>query len=262
MRLWDFSKVTFGDAMQGFPVILVILTALFLILPLSAEAADRQAPVVVELFTSQNCSDCPEADEFLSSIAHNPDNGLIVLGCHVTTWDNRKWIDTLSLPECSERQHDYSGLLEQGRSYTPQMVVNGASSFKGSREFDFDLAVRKTRLKDPVALIKIDMTERGFEIELPELPAGQRVPYELNVITYMTNRTIDITAGENRGQKITYAHAVSGITRLPPWQGKAETRLIKMDQLNGDHLHGVVITAQPVRGGKIRAAGEYRIYFN
>lgn len=262
MRLWDFSKVTFGDEMRMIYMKFLLLTALLLVCPLPAGAAEPAGPIVVELFTSQNCSDCPKADALLGRIAHNPDSGLIVLGCHVTTWDNARWKDTLSLPECSERQRDYAGILEQSRSYTPNMVVNGTSSFNGTREFDFDLAVRKAKQKNEVALINVAITEKGFEITLPDLPAGQRVPHELNVLTYQTNRTIDITSGENRGKKITYAHAVSGITRLQPWQGRGEKRLIKASKLNGDHLHGVVITAQPVKGGKIRAAGEYRIYFN
>jgi hypothetical protein len=259
MRLRDFSKVTFGDGMRITSVKFMLLPALFLIASAPAEAA---GPVVVELFTSQNCSTCPPADKILGDIAHNPDNGLIVLGCHVTYWDHMRWKDTLSLPACTERQRDYAGILEQGRNYTPNMVVNGVSSFDGSQAFDLDLAVRKARQKNEVALIDVAMTEKGFEITLPDLPAGQRIPYELNVLTYKTNQTVEITAGENRGKTILYSHAVSDIKRLPPWQGEAETRLIQTHELNGDRLHGVVVIAQPVRGGKIRAAGEYRIYFN
>lgn len=261
MRLWDFSKVTFGDALRFNWLKTTILTALLLFLARPVQATEP-GPVVVELFTSQSCSDCPAADALLAQIAHNPDNNLIVLGCHVDSWDHRGWKDTLSLPECTGRQRDYAALLEQGRSYTPNMVVNGVSSFVGSRDFELDLAVRKARQKNDVAAIRVEMTPKGFEIHLPELPAGQRVGYELTLLTYQTNRTVDIATGDNHGQTITYAHAVSEIRRLDPWQGNAETRLIKPYDLNRDHLHGVVVIAQAVRGGKIRAAGEYRIYFN
>lgn len=239
----------------------LLLTTLLFLFPVSALAAEK-SPVVVELFTSQNCAECPGADELLNDIAHNSDSGLIVLGCHVTSWDRKDWKDTLSLEACTQRQKDYAGLLEQGRSYTPHMVVGGRSSFKGDRDFELDLAVRKMRQDDPAAWIDVKMTEQGFEIGLPELPAGQRVPYELTVIFYMTNRNVEIGAGENRGKTILYAHAVSNILRLDPWQGEKETRLLKAHQLNSDHLHGVAVIAQRVRGGPIRAAGEYRIYFN
>ena len=230
---------------------------------LTASAQERATPpIVVELFTSQNCATCPPADETIAKIAHNPDNSLIVLGCHVTTWDRDYSPNTLSLPECSERQRDFGATLEQGRTYTPQMVLNGRYSFLGSRTSDFEKSLRKAKQENRVAPIQVVMTERGFEIKLPALPAGQRQPYELSVITYITNRTIAIEAGDNRGKEITYAHAVSGIKQLAPWQGNAETRLIRNGTLPTERLHGIVVIAQKIKGGPIRAAGEYRIYFN
>lgn len=242
----------------GFALLLLV----FLIAANPARSEAGKGPIVVELFTSQSCSSCPAADKILGSIAHNPDNGLIVLGCHVTYWNHLRWKDTLSLEACTERQRDYAGILEQGRSYTPNMVVNGSWSFTGSRQSELDQALRKASQKNDVELIQVEMTTEGFRVELPELPAGQKVPYELSAITYTTNQTVDIKSGENRGETITYAHAVSGITHLSPWQGNKETRMISASTLNHDKLHGLVIIAQPVRGGKIKAAGEYRIYFN
>jgi hypothetical protein len=244
------------------PVGFTLFLLAFLITAGPARSEADKGPVVVELFTSQSCSSCPAVDEILGDIAHNPDNGLIVLGCHVTYWNHLRWKDTLSLDACTERQRDYAGILEQGRSYTPNMVVNGSWSFAGSQRSELDQALRKARQKNDVALIQVEMTTEGFQITLPDLPAGQRVPYELTVITYTTNQTVDIKSGENRDRKITYAHTVSDITRLAPWQGQQETRMIAASSLNPDKLHGVVILAQPVRGGKIKAAGEYRIYFN
>lgn len=241
------------------------LGLLFLLLagpvaPVQAEPSKN--PVIVELFTSQSCSSCPAADRLLEEIAHNPDNGLIVLGCHVTYWDHLRWKDTLSLEACTERQREYAGILEQGRTYSPNMIVNGISSFGGSDKGDLGQAIRKARQKNEVARIDIQMTPEGFEVELPDLPAGQKIPYELTVLTYTTNQTVEIKSGENHGKSITYAHAVSGIKRLPAWQGHKEHRRIAWSALAADKLHGVVVIAQPVRGGKIRAAGEYRIYFN
>ncbi len=262
MSLKGFSKVTFHDEMRIL-MMRLLLFAIPLLFASAAHAADVKAPIVVELFSSQSCSSCPPADAILAKIAHNADNGLIVLGCHVTYWDHLRWKDTLSLPECTERQRDYAGPLEQHRSYTPNMVVNGRQSFIGSREFELDVALRKAREQDdPVVPIKINPDEDGYTLELPELPAGQQIPHELNILTYMTNQTVAIKAGENDGETVTYAHAVSGIIRLAPWQGKKEVRVIKAHTLPAGHLHGVVAIAQEVRGGPIRAAGEYRIYFN
>lgn len=224
------------------------------------QAADKPAsPVVVELFTSQNCAGCVPVDDLAGKIAHNPDSGLIVLACHVDYWDHLRWKDTLSLRACTERQRDYATQLIQGRSYTPNLILNGRVSLIDATGFERSVDI--ARRKQPVERIDIEMTQTGFVIHLPDLPKGQQVPYELNVLTYQTNRTVEITAGENRGKTITYAHAVSGITRIDPWLGHKETRTIEASSLPSDHLHGVVVIAQRVRGGPVRAAGEYRIYF-
>ncbi|MFZ9021391.1 MAG: DUF1223 domain-containing protein [Paracoccaceae bacterium] len=44
----------------------------------------QNAPVVVELFSSQGCSSCPPADEYLVELAQKRD--IIALGWHVDYW--------------------------------------------------------------------------------------------------------------------------------------------------------------------------------
>lgn len=229
----------------------------FLLMPFQAQA---QQPVVVELFTSQSCSSCPPAEKVLAGIAGN--ERIISIGCHVDYWDHLQWKDTMSLKECSQRQRDYGQTLNKGRVYTPNMIVNGKYSFNGSNaaELERSLRISDTRQGD-VASISVTMDEKGFLIALPNLPAGERVPYYLTVLGYTVNKTVNVESGENRGETITSAHPVAVIRELDGWQGIQETRLIKNSDLAVEGLHGVVVLAQQVKGGPIRAAGEYRIYF-
>ena len=67
----------------------------------------RQSPkAVLELFTSQGCSSCPQADALLEQLSQRPD--IIGLAYHVDYWDYIGWPDTFGAEANSDRQRDYA----------------------------------------------------------------------------------------------------------------------------------------------------------
>ena len=95
----------------------------------AARAAD-DAPVVVELFTSQGCNTCPPADAYLGELAKRRD--VVALSLHVDYWDYIGWKDPYAIAVATERQRAYASQFGKGFVYTPQMVVDGAAEAVGS----------------------------------------------------------------------------------------------------------------------------------
>jgi hypothetical protein len=112
----------------------------------TAQSPSSRVPVLVELFTSEGCSDCPPADALLAKLdATQPMPGaqIIVLSEHVTYWNHQGWSDPFSFDAMTERQEEYVRRLGLDSSYTPQMVVDGTEQFVGSSARALAAALQK-----------------------------------------------------------------------------------------------------------------------
>lgn len=116
-------------------------TALLLCLPASgqpnatsASAPTQPNPVLVELFTSEGCFDCPPADAVLAQLDTQgfPGAQVIVLSEHVTYWNHQGWTDPFSFDEIDLRQQSYVRQFGLDSPATPQFVVDGAMQLAGS----------------------------------------------------------------------------------------------------------------------------------
>src|SRR5208282_2701283 len=103
------------------------------LLSIFSYGAQPASPVVVELFTSQGCSDCPAADALISGWGREEfvRGRVLPLSFDVDYWNYLGWKDVFSLPSYSSRQRRYASALGVG-VYTPQMIVAGRSAFVGS----------------------------------------------------------------------------------------------------------------------------------
>lgn len=86
-----------------------------------------QRTVMIELFTSQGCSSCPPAEEFLNRFSDNPRlwRSFVPLAFHVDYWDYLGWQDRYALPDNARRQRRYAALGHVRGVYTPGFMVNG-----------------------------------------------------------------------------------------------------------------------------------------
>lgn len=83
--------------------------------------------VLLELYTSEGCSSCPPADQFLSSLktAGISDQQLIPMAFHVTYWDYIGWKDRFGNQQFDKRQREQARNNKLTTIYTPQFVLSG-----------------------------------------------------------------------------------------------------------------------------------------
>lgn len=172
---------------------------------------------VVELFTSQGCSSCPSADAVLKQIdgaAKTYNHPVFVLSFHVDYWNRLGWDDPYSSPAYSKRQRSYASARGSRRVYTPQMIVNGATEFVGSKRDQANAAISAS-LKTP-ATIAVQLAQpkviSGKSATVTYALKGQVAGQYLHVAIVATPKSNRIPRGENSGRSLSHVNVVRAFT--------------------------------------------------
>jgi hypothetical protein len=196
--------------------------AFFCLIAGTAIASPR--PVVVELFTSQGCSDCPPADALLQRVqAQDPD--VLALDLHVTYWDSAIWTDPFSLPGATDLQNFYASLRGSTEVYTPEAVVDGKAQFIGSDEATMITAIERAKAGvERDGAIQVSVTASGRDVSVKVGPgAGSAAIW---VFGFDPMRRTKVLGGENGGATLTEINVVRSITKLGEWSGRTFQREI------------------------------------
>ena len=197
-----------------------------------AQGAGTPTPIVVELFTSEGCSDCPPADAVLTRLAAQPVPGAVIipLGEHVDYWDKQGWRDPFSSNAFSVRQVDYTRALGIESPYTPQMIVNGRDQFVGSDYAAAAAAVAKAA-RDSARQLRVSVTlDPASGTMLPlhiqaDSPTGEGLRSAADVFVAVTEDGLGshVAAGENRGRDLHHTAVVRSLTHIGGIAAKART---------------------------------------
>ena len=184
-------------------------------------ALEAPTPVLVELFTSEGCSSCPPADRFLEQLDHQPVHGaeMIVLSEHVDYWNHIGWKDPYSSHLYSERQSGYSQRFGLDSVYTPQIVVDGASEFVGSKTELADKVFAKALAapKIPVHWSLVSKEAKSLHAHLDagtlEKSFGAREA-DVYVAVALNRAESQVSSGENAGHRLAHVAVVREIRKL------------------------------------------------
>ncbi len=189
----------------------------------TSTSSSKRAPVVVELFTSEGCSDCPPADALLKNFELQqpiPGVEVIALEEHVDYWNHDGWVDPFSSASWTFRQQDYVAKLKGSTEYTPQMVVDGRSQFVGSNEPAAVAAITSAahgpQVNVTIGPENIDgNAAREFSVSVGKLAAAA-ARGDANVWLAVTEDGLhsSVKAGENAGRVLYHAAVLRSLSKI------------------------------------------------
>jgi hypothetical protein len=217
---------------------LILILALFFA-PLAhaqaSSATTARVPILVELFTSEGCSDCPPADAFLQDLDQQPFPGLdmIVLSEHVDYWNHDGWKDPYSSSFFTERQVTYEKELSLKSPYTPQMVIDGSTQVLGSRRAAaadaFNKAAAAPKIDLRLSAVSVDSSNNVHAHIETAVPVSQKADVYLAIA--LNHAEQQVSAGENKGRSISHvgvARTISKVGSIKKNQAFAEDVHLKL----------------------------------
>jgi len=195
------------------------------------QAAEIYTPKgVVELFTSQGCSSCPAADEFVTSIHRNKD--VLALAWHVDYWDYLGWKDTFAKPDHADRQRRYSKSFGENQIYTPQAIINGRShtvGYKGS-QIKALLTDYDSQKKGLIVPINTVLKNNVLDIAISH---GDNMGKATLWMVYFSNQVgVKVARGENHGKNLTYSNIVRDIELIGMMEPEGLNMMLPISEIS------------------------------
>ena len=189
-----------------------IVAGLFLALTAATPALAKDyvsqstATDVIELYTSEGCSSCPPADEWLNDLTEHPAlfQQVIPLAFHVDYWNWLGWQDPFSQQAFTQRQYQHVKQRNLSQAYTPGLLVNNnewRAWFKGDRQWP----------SEALAAQQLSLTVNDYSIELTAESSGEMTA---TVALLGFGLVSKIGNGENRGRTLEHNFVVLNLAQL------------------------------------------------
>lgn len=215
-------------------------------------SVQSKSVTLVELYTSQGCSSCPPADQFLQDLSDQPD--VLPLSFHVDYWNSAQWRDPFSRKAFSLRQMAYQDSLKTDYVYTPQMVVSGRYAVPGGQRSAVMNAIEQspTPAAQDVAPAMRALANDRVEIAVPA--ALDFAGGALYLAVYHSQQTTRIHGGENRGRTLRNTNIVKRLIALSVHSGASQSFNFARADLDALPSDGIAVFIQSATDGSILAA--------
>jgi hypothetical protein len=172
---------------------------------------------LIELYTSQGCSSCLPAEEWMSGLKNQPRlwQDIVPVAFHVDYWDHLGWRDPFASKLWTERQADYSVRWKSESVYTPAFALDG-------KEWHYGKLPDASTETPGVLKIAVDGERVTATFKASPNSAGR---YDIHVARLGFSLTSDVTAGENSGKKLSHDFVVLGLTNETLKAGAKELKL-------------------------------------
>jgi hypothetical protein len=160
---------------------------------------------LLELYSSESCSSCPPADQWISTFVSHKDlwSRFVPVVFHVDYWNHLDWKDELSSSDMTARQVAISKTWTQPAVYTPAVILGGVE-WRGWRESKLErlLVSDNSRLaleivQDPAGLFRVRVSG--------QTPGVRYIVHIAKLGMGMSSR---ITDGENSGKILSHSFVV------------------------------------------------------
>lgn len=223
----------------------------------SAKSGKSVVPLL-ELYTSEGCSSCPPADQWLSSL--KPADKLTPLAFHVDYWDYIGWKDRFAKTAYSDRQRKIAAFGGAGFVYTPQFTFNGRD-FRGWSDSRLKQGMESSSNESARADLTLNLgNEANGEILLKASAqsayADEAKQADIFIAIYENKLSSQVNAGENNGRELKHDYVVreflgpyqfdtknaftKAITLKPEWKGRnAGAAIFVQNRRNGNVLQSL-----------------------
>lgn len=196
---------------------------------------------VIELYTSEGCSSCPPADQWLSRLKGKE---VVAQAFHVAYWDYIGWKDRFAAPAHTTRQREVASANRLNGIYTPQVVLDGRDWrdwYRSARPIEPRVA--------PRAQITLRREAAGDSISARVTPVEPSTAWTAYWTVTEHGHHSRVSAGENSGEFLQHDFVVRQYVPVGRYQG-AQSLVFHPVAAQAAHARQINLVVSDARTGE------------